>query len=110
MTLGDRIKSTRSSKGLKQSELARLCGIAGASLSQLENGTSESMRQETLIRMSKELECTPAWLAYGDAGEPSPRKTAQYSASEISLVEDFRRLASAEKKVVLQMVRALGRR
>lgn len=104
MTLAARIKDARIRAGLSQAELARRCDISQPSLHDLESGKSKSARGITLIRLAEALGQTPEWLAgaKGVRQDSTPKNVA-----EESLLSDFRRLTSTEKKVVLRMIRAL---
>jgi len=66
-TLAKRIKTLRTSKGLTQSELARMTGIDQAEFSRLEQGTRRITTDE-LTLIAKQLGVSPAHLiGNGDA-------------------------------------------
>jgi putative transcriptional regulator len=54
-TLGARIKEFRERKGLNQSELARLCGVAPATISRLESGDLKDVQTAIAKRLARAL-------------------------------------------------------
>lgn len=106
MSLADRIKGARVRAGLNQVQLAKKCGIAPPSLSNLESGKSKSMRQTTLLRMAKAVGQAPEWLAFGN-GELQAAPPTRESVFEQDFLADFRKLSAVERKVVVRMVRSL---
>lgn len=58
------VKIARIKKGLSQIELSKLTGICRTILSKIENGDYSSLRYETMIKLSKELDTTPQKLFF----------------------------------------------
>jgi len=94
----------RERANLSQAQLAKLCGISQPSLSDIESGKTKSLRGKTLMRLAEALGQSPEWLA-GDSGKADA--FAPRSHAEENLLAGFRRLTTAEKKIVLRMLRAL---
>ncbi|PSU95705.1 LexA family protein [Photobacterium kishitanii] len=72
MTLGDRIKERRTALDLTQEELAQKIAkvvtdmkFSRVSLSNIELGVQNSVKDKVLLALSRFLECTPEWLVYG---------------------------------------------
>jgi transcriptional regulator with XRE-family HTH domain len=55
MTLGERIKTLRETRGLGQRELARLADVRQPTISQLENGQRADVTTETAKRLALAL-------------------------------------------------------
>lgn len=104
MTLADRIKDARTRAELSQAELARRSGISQPSLHDLESGKSKTARSTTLMRLAEALGQTPEWLI---GGKGALLAVSARTPTEESLLADFRRLNSTEKKLVVRMIRAL---
>ncbi|HIF9483154.1 S24 family peptidase [Photobacterium damselae] len=72
MTLGDRIKERRQTLELTQEELAQKVAkvvtdmkFSRVSLSNIELGVQNSVKDKVLLALSDFLKCTPEWLVYG---------------------------------------------
>ena len=68
-TPGQRIKERRTALGLSQGDLARKCGMAQSTLSEIEKGESKLPSAENLIKLAKTLGVTQAWIVTGRDGE-----------------------------------------
>jgi transcriptional regulator with XRE-family HTH domain len=71
--LGARIKALRERKGLNQSELARECGIAPATISRLESGDLKDVQTAIATRLAQALGVSIDYLVgrYEDEGTGS---------------------------------------
>lgn len=107
-TFASRMREARLAAGLNQAQLARICGISGASINDLESGKSKSTKPATLMYMSRALGRSPDWLVFGEthAAESSVADLPETSF-EKAFVADFRKLNTVEKKIVVRMVRSL---
>ena len=105
MTLADRIRAARTQANMSQAQLAKLCGISQASLSELESGKSKSLKGNTLLRLARALGQPPEWFSEGSAfvESPSPR-----NPEEEKLLVEFRKLSLSEKRIVVRMIRAIA--
>jgi len=65
MTLGERIKKTRESRGLSRKTFSKAIGVSCAAISQWESGSTKTLKSEHLISAAKELHVEPAWLVTG---------------------------------------------
>lgn len=103
MTLpGGRIKARRKELGLTQVQLARLCGITQSSLSDLENGESIMPKSETLMRLSKALAVSQAWIMTGQEGE-----LEMLTTQEESHIKALRGMTAEQRQAVYTLVETL---
>jgi transcriptional regulator with XRE-family HTH domain len=74
VTLGQRIKALRDKRGLNQSELARRCAVAQATISRLESGDLQDVQTAIAKRLARVLGVSLDYLVgtYED-DEPAPR-------------------------------------
>jgi transcriptional regulator with XRE-family HTH domain len=70
--VGARIAGKRVERRLKQVELAERAGVSQSLIAQLELGHRPGMTFEAVAKIATALECSLDWLAWGDAGRPSP--------------------------------------
>jgi transcriptional regulator with XRE-family HTH domain len=66
-SIGQRIKDTRTAKGLSQKALGALAGVSQAIISKLETGGNEKTKE--LVHIAQALAVSPAWLETGK-GDP----------------------------------------
>lgn len=114
MQLSDRIKLAREQVGLNQAELANRIGVSGNAVCKLESGSSKALRSTTLMRMANVLGQSAEWLADGTGSfaEVAPLPKAEkikLSEDERNLVESFRTMTDADRKVVIRMIHALAK-
>lgn len=64
-TIGQRIKTTRTSKKLTQSALANLVGVTREAVSQWESGDSKTVKPDNLLAVADALEVDIRWLITG---------------------------------------------
>lgn len=62
MTVGERIKSTRLEKGIRQTELANAIGISKQQLCKYESDSVQNIPYETLEKIGKALSISPVYL------------------------------------------------
>ena len=63
MELNERIKFARTSAGLTQAELARVCKVSRAAVNGWESGSVKNLRNAHLFAVSKATGYSPEWLA-----------------------------------------------
>lgn len=63
--LGERIQKAREYAGISKAELARRCGISSAAAIQWEDGSTKSLKAESLIAICDATGVNPRWLAVG---------------------------------------------
>ena len=71
-TLAERLTLALSDSGLKKSDIARLCSISPASVSDWFTGKSKSIKSIYLPKVAKLLGVSSTWLATGNGPMKSP--------------------------------------
>lgn len=71
-TLSERLTFALSESGLKKSDIARLCSISPASVSDWFSGKSKSIKSIYLPKVAKTLGVSSVWLATGNGSMKSP--------------------------------------
>lgn len=105
MGIGKRVKAMRLSRGMSQKQLAKAVGIAAPSLSDIENGITKSLKADTILGLTKALECSSEWLntGKGNPAAPAPIKTIE----ESELLAVFKTLSHQNQSALLATARAL---
>ena len=94
MTIGERIKEIRKSKGLKQTELAEMLEVSPGGLQQWENG-KRSPKLETIRKIAGALNVD----VYRLLGEPRPITPTDHTESRLNqLMEECGELISASAR------------
>ncbi len=93
-----RIKDLKSEKKLTNERLAEMAGIPLGTLSKVLAGFSDSIKVSTLLRICDALECS---LEYLVTGEPENTNNYTLDAGEIRLIEDYRRLDSHGREMMI---------
>lgn len=81
MTIGNRVKGLRKTRGLTQDALAQLAGITQSSLSEIERGQTKYGSGPVLIRLAAALRVSPNWLSTG-RGSPTEAPRSDPDSSE----------------------------
>lgn len=109
--LGQRIKTARTEKGLKQHELADLVGVQKSAVSQWESGTIKSIDSVHLIRTAIALGVNPVWLALGTGKkslldrEPLLDEIEAIVSGAVSAINQCNHLlTNDEKKAIIKKV------
>ncbi|KAF1009522.1 MAG: putative HTH-type transcriptional regulator [Luteibacter sp.] len=75
-TIADRLRDARTSRKLRQGDLADAAGVTAAAISALEKGLTKSPTPETLFPLARRLGVSPEWLITGkgerEAGTSQP--------------------------------------
>jgi transcriptional regulator with XRE-family HTH domain len=103
MTVGDRIRKTRTAMGWSRPRLAKEAGVPYPTLAGLENG--DQLKSTALIAIANALGVDPGWLS---SGESQPQLTPALSGCEVELVAAFRDLSGPEQELVLRMISGLA--
>lgn len=70
--LGERVRELRLSKGMSQTELAKLCGYSSKSVISKIEGGNLGFPLDKIAPMSKALGVSVDFLLYGKTAEPDP--------------------------------------
>ncbi|QKJ86672.1 Transcriptional regulator [Paramixta manurensis] len=96
---GERIRARRKEFKLSQRALAQRVGVAHVTISQWETGDSEP-GGKNLFTLSNALQCSPAWILYGDdtLAPATPQAAPQdVDERETELLALFSALPESEK-------------
>lgn len=101
MNYAERLKSLRLENELTQSELAKNANLATSCIAMIELGKREPSAN-TLINLAKALNVTSDYLLglEDDFGQKVTSSHPTYSAEEQQLIEDYRTLSPALKKML----------
>lgn len=124
MTIANRLSSLMRWRGIRsQNQLARISGAAQSSISRIFTRRDHyAPTRETLVRLARALNTTPQWLSDGDYCSAPGCRHAQASGNSLTpasgssepaaqdgdmheLQSLMARLSTAERRVVLAMVR-----
>lgn len=95
-SFGNRVRGLRVTKGLSQTQLAKLAGIKQSSLSHIETGETsiENVKAPTLAALAKALETNPGYLQTGQATPVAPEVV---SVEEAELLAIYRQLPAPQQ-------------
>lgn len=108
MTLGEKIKSARKTKGFTQRELAEMVNAKHNSVSDWESNKSKP-DMDTIELLCGALEVTPTWLV----GSKSDDKYAEIigklmnEPGLLDMIDDYRSLSNEDKKAIRQIISSL---
>jgi transcriptional regulator with XRE-family HTH domain len=113
--LAERLESTRRWRRLSRAALAKEMGISEPQLTKLERGQNRIFSNR-LYAAALALGVTPGWFfdefdadggrsgATGAVNEPASFRPPGLSVEEQILIEDYRRITDAQRRLVRQMV------
>ncbi len=106
MTMYDRIKELRLSKGLSQTELAKIVGYKDKSaVAKIEAGTVDIPRSK-IQAFADAFNVTPSYLMDGKTETDKEKSSPELSEEEKGLLELFRELPEDKQDMALEMLRA----
>ncbi len=101
MTIGDRIKEARKSKGLKQSELAEMVDVTASAIGNYENNVSFP-KESVLFKLIDALKVDANYLFQDSFGDLETKKPGTVESStgqdEIKLLYNIIQLLNDEEK------------
>lgn len=103
-SVGQRVRAARDAAGLSQAALARLAGISGPSIAELEAGTNETPTSSLIAGLAKALGVTREWLQDG-SGEPPAALQGKDVHKELEAI--FQALDDTNKSVLLAIAQTL---
>lgn len=95
----------RIAKGITQAQLAKAIGIRPPSLCDIENGITKSLKANTVLLLSRHLECSADWLNTGK-GNPALSHPIT-SVEESELIALFANMTPQNQQALLATARAL---
>ncbi|QHM71317.1 helix-turn-helix domain-containing protein [Mixta intestinalis] len=107
---GARLLRRRKELKLSQAALGKLVKVAHVTISQWERGETQPTG-ERLFALSKGLQCTPAWLLFGEdtqePGEPLPvEEQRELTETQLELLDLFDALPVSDQQGFLNELRA----
>lgn len=106
MTLGARVKSLRSLRGLSQNQLAKRVGVKQASLSRLEAGISNTIRGDNAVRLAQALGVSLDYLM-GDREQSTAVDFIGRDPEVDMLVEHFSELNAEGRRQMIMFAKYL---
>lgn len=106
-TIGQRIKRRREDLRINSAELARLIGIKGPSLWQIEHGVTKSLRGTTLDALCEHLHTTADYLLKGSGDANGTPDALQLFAMEAELLYAIRTLNPDKRIALMEFARHL---
>lgn len=100
MTIGNRIKSLRESKGITQTELAELIGTTKQNIYKYENGIITNIPSDKIELIAQRLSVSPAYLMGWEDEQPTePQKPTEreLSENEREMIEIFKDLTETQQ-------------
>ena len=90
MTIGDRIKSIRTQKGMTQDELGALIGVKKQAIYKYEQGIVVNLKRDVIAKLAAALEVAPSYLlGFEDDDYTAPTITDKMVYTISSLHEVF---------------------
>ena len=102
-TLAERFTWARTQAGLTKAELARILGVSGSAITQIEDGITRTLKASTIVGVEKATGVSGEWIVTGK-GKPRMKvaETTQEDLEQIRhLQEDFQKLSPDQKLKIL---------
>lgn len=111
MTIGNIISELRKERDLSQKKLAELIGVSQAAIAKIEINRNEATAS-TIRKLSNYFQVSSDYLLgledeFGASTAAPMGEGVRYSQEEKKLIEDYRDLNAASKKLVKQTVETL---
>lgn len=104
MTLGERLKFARKSKGLTQDGLAEKIGTSRGVITNLEHDKTETPQPLIVNALCDVLEISKEWLLYGK-GEMSNTEVIQSSKTLSEIYSLAKDLSESEQQYILDVIK-----
>lgn len=109
MTVGERIKQFRETRGMSQEELAQKMGYKDrSSISKIEKASDTNLSLETVQKVAEILECSPLTLMGWDKN--NLKEEIKYSAEDEQFIKMYHCLDAYQRGIVENMLTALTSR
>lgn len=106
MTIGERIKDMRISKGISQIELANKTNSSKQTIYKYENGIVTNIPSDKLESIANVLGCTPAYLMGWNDKKPVPK----FEKEHIELIDLYSKLEPEQKQSIMSLLRSLAKK
>lgn len=104
LTIGQRIRYARESKGWKQADLALEADLTQAAVSNIETDGTRKPSGPSLLRLASALDVNPDWIPQG-VGAMST--TSAITKDEVDLLRSYRKLRRDARAKALDAVKKL---
>lgn len=103
MTVGDRIKLVRESKGISQEQLAKQMGYSGkTSVSKIES-SGDSLNIKTVSKYASALGVTESYLMGWEEDNP---EVPEFEPDHLELIDLYSKLTKEQKQTVMNLLRS----
>lgn len=104
-TLNNRLLEAMQDANLTKTDLWKGCGLSSGAITHWFNGSTHTLKGESLLNASRVLKVNPSWLATGEGlkAPPEPHPLDAYK-------ETFNNLCDADREFALDILEALKRR
>ena len=102
MTIGQRIRAARESKGMTLDEVARCCNTTKQTIFKYENGIVTNIPYEKIALLSKTLDVSPSYL-FGWAEKETP-VAPEYDEGTKKLIDAIVALPPEKKKALADLM------
>lgn len=105
MSVQEIIKSRRLELGLTLKDVAKVLGVAEATVSRYETGDIQNMGIDKISNLARALHCSPAYLmGWTDDPRVQQVRPLELNETEYELIAKFREMTPAEQAIVLRSV------
>lgn len=106
MDLRDRIRAAIEQQGTSARAVSLAAGLSDSGLPKYLTGQNKSMTLDTLTAVARALGKSPQSLAFGESGSTPADDDLDFE--ERTLVDLFRKLSEANRRLVVQLARSLS--
>lgn len=108
MGMADKIKERRLACGYTQEELADKLGLQKSAVAKYENGRVENIKRSTIEKMSKILDCSPAYLmGWNDDDTRNTAQTPQNVDIDMTIIQRERsKMSDRQKSKLMNILKA----
>jgi transcriptional regulator with XRE-family HTH domain len=99
----ERLKQTRTARGITKSDLAKTVGVSAPTMTDWESGEIKRIDGENLLRLSDALGVSPHWLMWGKPASVSTDQEVHEIAAAILRVKN-----GSQKEAILAQLKAFG--
>lgn len=105
-TMADRIKARRVELGLKQADLAAICGVSATGVAKWERGATHNLKGEHLFILADALNVNARWLAIGMGAKIANSDREAYHFAIAKAVKSIDREQTAWHRIAAAFSRA----
>lgn len=106
MSIGQRIKLARESKGMTQEEVAKLCNTTKQTIFKYESEIVTNIPYDKIVLLSNALSVSPSYLFEWDGKEEQPTGVGELSSDKQAMYDFIDTLSDKQVKRLLQIAKA----